>query len=115
MNVLRILAVVVSVLMASSGAYAAAQQCVSTDKDHALKVTIDEGASTIDVNGEKRAVHKPAKEEPTGVIVVSNPYETNQYGQVYISLAKNKEGQMTISQVGVKDNQAKATFILDCK
>ena len=116
MKALKILVVAMFVLMASSGAYAVApQQCVSTDKDHALKVTINEDASTIDVNGEKRGVHMPAKGAPTDVIVVSNPYETNQYGAVYITLAKNKEGKTTISQVGAKDNVVKSTFILDCK
>lgn len=112
----KILVFITALLLLNSvGAYAGVRECVSTDADHALKVTLDQDANTITVNGEKKSVHPPAADGPKGVMVVTDPYDSDRYGMIYISVGNDKDGRIVISQVGAKDNKTKVSFNLDCK
>lgn len=103
-----------SFFLVTQSVNAAVLHCVSTDKDHALNVTVDEDAKTITVNGDKRSVHAPDKNAPKNVLLVSDPYSTYEHGNVYISYATDKEGKKVISQLGALDNKEKVAFTLEC-
>jgi hypothetical protein len=100
--------------MASQSGYAAVLSCVSTDKAHVLNVSIDEAAKTITVNGDKRSLHAPGKNAPKNVLLVSDPYNTYEHGEVYISYSTDKDGKKVISQIGAVDNKETVSFTLDC-
>jgi hypothetical protein len=112
---IRTMIVTFLMLVAASSVQAGVKQCVSTDKDHTLKVTLDQDANTVTVNGDKRSVHVPASGGREGVFLVSDAYDTDEYGIVYISVAKDKDENIVISQVGAKDNKVRVSFTLDCK
>ena len=85
-------------------------------KSKKLNVILDDTNNTIIVNGEQYGVQPPEANETPGVTMVTKPYGTKEYGQVYITLASKKgvQGHMIISQVGVKDHAVKSQVDLTC-
>lgn len=111
-------ALIVMLLISSPAAYAGKQTCTGKDPTSAvLVVDIDSDANTLTANNQEFSTIKPAPTETPGVIMVTKPFDTVEYGTVYITLANKKDApdEFVISQVGVKDHEVKSTVDLSCK